>query len=419
MTPAIEPQDRPAWVRHALAGEGGPVYDVARRPFEPDDLEAEARIRAGTDDFGDPTHREPLEILCRALEDEADLHLVGRWRVREVLLRYLENRLRIVEELRRNPSIAGEDVGTPLIVTGSPRAGTSLAHQLLALPPDARSPLAWQVWQPTPPPGPPPWDDDPRRPLADRDVRLSAALDPAFDGMHEQGADLPREDGSLMGVDLRSDLLYAHYPIPSYARWLFADDHRGAVEWHRRTLQILQHGSAAASSPSRWVLKWPGWLQVLPQLLDAHPGTTVVVCHRDPLEMLSSVTSLVTTLRSCHADGVDRSTVAREQADRYAGLLQRHVEDRDAGIPPAAQVVDVHFAELVADPVAVVRRVHEVAGLPFGSEDESRIHALLAARPQGRHGGHRHDFADLGLDRDTERARFAAYQRRFDVPSEA
>jgi hypothetical protein len=239
--------------------------------------------------------------------------------------------------------------------------------------------------------------------------------------MHEQGADLPREDSSLMSVDLRSDLLYAHYPIPSYARWLVADDHRGAIEWHRRTLQILQWspgGSADRAGQGRWVLKWPGWLQVLPQLLDAHPGATVVVCHRDPLEMLSSVTSLVTTLRSCHAEGVDRRTVAREQADHYAGLLQRHVADRANGIPPAAHVLDVHFAELVADPVAVVRRVHEVAGLPFGADDEGRIHTLLAARPKGRHGGHQHDFADLGLDRDTERARFADYQRRFDVPSE-
>jgi hypothetical protein len=319
-----------------------------------------------------------------------------------------------VEELRRNPAIAGEDVGAPLVVTGSPRAGTSLMHQLLALPPDARSPLAWQVWQPTPPPGPPPWDADPRRPLADRDVRLSAALDPAFDGMHEQGADLPREDGSLMGVDLRSDMIYGHYPVPSFARWLFADDHRSAIEWHRRVLQVLQYGAG----PGRWVLKWPGWLHVLPQLLEAHPQATVVVCHRDPLEMLSSVTSLLTTLRSCHAEGVDRRAVAREQADHYAALLAKHVADRDAGVPPAGQVVDVHFAELVADPVAVVRRVHGVAGAPFGPDDEARITALLAARPRGRHGGHEHDFASLGLDADVERERFALYQRRFDVPSE-
>ena len=125
------------------------MYEVADRPLDPDELVAEARIRAGSDDLGEPTYLEPLEVLCRALEEEANLHLVGRWRVRDVILRNLENRIRIVEALRRDPSIGAEDVGAPIVVTGSPRAGTSLMHQLLSRPPDARAPLAWQVWQPT------------------------------------------------------------------------------------------------------------------------------------------------------------------------------------------------------------------------------------------------------------------------------
>jgi hypothetical protein len=270
------------------------------------------------------------------------------------------------------------------------------------------------VWQPVPPPGPGPWDRDPRRRLAHRDVRLSAAMAPGFDGMHEQGADLPRECATIMGVDLRSDVFTAHYPVPTYTRWLEADDYRSGIEWHRRVLQVIQHGAG----PGRWVLKWPAWLQVLPSLLKAHPEATVVVCHRDPLEMLSSVTSLLTTLRSAHADGVEAHAVAREQADRQLALLTQHMADRDAGIPPSAQVVDVHFADLNDEPIDAVRRVHAAAGLPFTAEDETRIGHHLAAKPRGRHGGHRHDFAAIGLDRDVERERFAAYQARFDVPSE-
>ena len=406
--------ERPAWVQHALAGEGGPVYDGAERPFDPDDLECEASIRAGSTDFGEPTHYEPLQVLCRSLDAEANLHVVGRWRAREVILKHLENRLRIVEAMKRAPSIAREDIGAPIVVTGSPRAGTSVLHQLLSLSPGTRAPLAWQVWQPVPPPGPEPWDGDPRRRLAHRDVRLSAAMAPGFDGMHEQGADIPRECASIMGVDLRSDVFTAHYPVPSYTRWLEADDYRSGIEWHRRVLQVLQHGAG----PGRWVLKWPAWLQVLPSLMKAYPNATVVVCHRDPLEMLSSVTSLLTTLRSAHADGVDIRDVGRQQADRQLALLTQHMADRDAGIPSPAQVVDVHFADLNDDPVDAVRRVHAAAGIPFTAEDEARITAHLGDKPRGRHGGHQHDFGAIGLDRDRERARFASYQERFGVPSE-
>src|SRR5690348_1666269 len=95
-----DPGARPAWVRHALDGEGGPVFEAATQPFDVDQLLAEAQARAGLSDFGGDTYLEPLIVLTASLDREADLHLVGRWRVREVILRALENRLRITEAVR-------------------------------------------------------------------------------------------------------------------------------------------------------------------------------------------------------------------------------------------------------------------------------------------------------------------------------
>jgi len=42
-----DPGARPAWVRHAIAGEGGPIYGAAAEPFDLDQLRAAARARAG------------------------------------------------------------------------------------------------------------------------------------------------------------------------------------------------------------------------------------------------------------------------------------------------------------------------------------------------------------------------------------
>ena len=42
--------------------------------------------------------------------------------------------------------------------------------------------------------------------------------------------------------------------------------------------------------------------------------------------------------------------------------------------------------------------------------------AHLAARPQGRHGEHRYDFDDLGIDRTAVDAGFARYVEAFHVP---
>jgi hypothetical protein len=408
-----EPPPRPAWVRHALAGEGGPELACAFEPFDADQLVEEACLRAGTG-LDDQSYRVPLDVLVRSIEDEVDLHLVGRWRVREVVLRYLESRARVEACLARDPAIAEHEIAAPIIVTGSPRAGTSIMHELLAAHPDHRAPMAWEYWSPAPSPDPRRHDTDPRIVLADRDVRLTAALVPGFDGMHEQGARIPREDASAMGLDLRSDVLGAHYGVPSYRKLLEADDMRTAYAWHRSVLQVLQH----RFPPRRWVVKWPGHVNHLSVLLETYPGARIVVCHRDPVAMLSSVTSLVASLRWAHCETVDFVATAREQADVFGEQCDRLLAWRTRSRVDPNRVVDVRFDELVVDPAGVVAAVYEQLEIPVTADAASRVAALLAAKPRGRHGGHEHSFADLGLDLAEQRTRFAAYQEHFGIRSE-
>jgi hypothetical protein len=401
-------------VRHAIEGEGGPELAFAAEPFDADQLVAEARFRAGADDLGGDSYRAPLEVLVRSLEDEADLHIVGRWRVREVILRSLENRIRLTACLGDDPSIEAGRIETPLVVSGSPRAGTSIMHELLAQDPGHRAPMAWEYWSPAPPPRPVTYDDDPRIPLADRDVRLTAALAPMFDGMHEQGARIPREDGSAMGVDLRSDLLGAHYPVRSFSDYLAADDMRTAYAWHRRVLQVLQHHFP----PRTWVMKWPGHVNHVPVMLETYPDARMVVCHRDPLAMLSSVTSLIATLLWAHSNHVDYPALAREQADVLARQCDRLLAARTSGALEPSRVFDVRFDEFVADQVGTVVAAYEHFGMELRPEVQRRVRQHLDAKPRGRHGGHEHTFDELGLDRDEQRARFAEYQEYFGIESE-
>ena len=207
---AWEPGPRPLWVQHVLAGEGGPVFDAAAAPLVVDDLLGEATVRAGSTDFGSDDFLEPLGVLIDSLETEANLHLVGRWRVREVILRALENRLRCLAAVAADPGIGDERIVEPLIVCGSPRAGTSLMHQLLSRDARARAPLAWEYWSPAPSPQPATWASDPRIASANRDLRIAASLSPGLDGIHEQGALLPREDGTATMPCFRSDVYGAH-----------------------------------------------------------------------------------------------------------------------------------------------------------------------------------------------------------------
>jgi hypothetical protein len=409
-----DPGPRPAWVQHAIDGEGGPVYELAATPLVVDELLAEARVRAGLDDYGGADFLEPLDVFVRSVEEEAGLHVVGRWRVREVLLRSLENRLRITAYVASDPGVLDEPIVAPVVVTGSPRAGTSIMHELLALLPGMRAPLAWEYWWPAPPADPAD-DDDPRIPLANRDVRLSASLAPAFDGMHEQGARVPREDPSAMLISFRSDVLAAHYPTPSYGAWLARCDMRPAYEMHRLVLQILQRRHRDGRT---WVVKAPGHLASLDLVLELHPEARIVICHRDPLAMISSVTSLTATLRWAHAATVDYRALAAENMATFGRNLGRMLEVRRRGVLDDDNCVDVRFGDFVEDQAGTVAAIAARFGLPFDDTLGAAVSAHLEAKPQGRHGGHAHSFDDLGLDAAAERQRFAEYQERFAIRSE-
>ena len=69
-------------------------------------------------------------------------------------------------------------------------------------------------------------------------------------------------------------------------------------------------------------------------------------------------------------------------------------------------------------PIDLTDGVYERIGASLTPDAEQRMRSYLEARPRERHGRHEYAFADTGLDREEMRARFAAYQNRYAVPSE-
>jgi hypothetical protein len=51
--------------------------------------------------------------------------------------------------------------------------------------------------------------------------------------------------------------------------------------------------------------------------------------------------------------------------------------------------------------------------MPFTTGAEAAMRAHVADAPQGKHGTHRYDLADFGLDEEQVGERFAAYLDRF------
>jgi hypothetical protein len=98
-------------------------------------------------------------------------------------------------------------------------------------------------------------------------------------------------------------------------------------------------------------------------------------------------------------------------------MLHACAEDHD--VLPDAQTIDVHFDEFMADDMAMVRRVYDLAGQPLDERSCSAMAAFMASHPRGRHGAVVYDLDEFGLDHDERRKALSFYTERFGVSLES
>lgn len=405
-----QPGPRPDWVQ-ALHQ----VTDPSWIRLEAEEIADEARQRTGLSDFGGEDFWEPYRIFVAALQEEAQLHTLGRLIVRDDLSNWLQNRLEMTEWRKRHPEIGEQAVEAPIFITGLPRTGTSILHELLAQDPGHRAPLHWEVRHPCPPPETATFASDPRIEHAGRQVRLWTEIVPEYDSMHELGGAIPVECIQLTAHEFRSDELMGRHLVPSYAAWFSQCDLVPAYAFHKRMLQHLQWRCPG----DRWVLKAPSHLGQLAALLAVYPDARIVFTHRDPLKVLPSVASILYSTAWVRSDAVDPEAVLGWfTGETCAYLLERMTSLRDSGALRPEQCIDVRYADMAREPFGTLAGVYDHFGLEYTGAVESRMRAYLDAKPKGKHGEHRYSFDDTGLDLDAERERFRAYYDRYDVPIE-
>ena len=415
---AWTPHPRGAWVDDLAAfGRGLGDDGASMVSLRADDLLAAATEATGLDDVGDPWFRDPLDHLCAALDDEAQLHLPGRIRARAELQVILQNRLRLVDLWKREPVIADQQVTAPIIVTGLGRSGTTLLHELLGCDPDNRAPRLWEFTDSVPPTNDAERADDhnPRATRSDQQVVVMNEMVPAFTTMHDNRGYLPTECIFAFAHQFSSDMFTGLYNVGGYTIWRSTIDQSPIYEWHRRMLQTWQWGSPT----HRWVLKAPSHLSSLALVFATYPDARVVITHRDPLRVMGSLADMMATLHWMHSDHVDHEILVMFLSMGLELQMNEVTAERDSGSLPTDQIRDVVYRDLVADPLGVVTRLYDSWGLEVSPAFRSALEAYVEAHHTHRGGGgHDYSFADTGLVLDEHRPLVADYQARFDVPSE-
>ena len=374
------------------------------------DLMAEAEASVGHGDFGNPQLIRGLAVLVESINDEAALTDAGAAAQRQRILGLLANRLRVQQALAERPEIRKERIDAPIVIVGLPRTGSTLTHRLLASDPAHTAMLWWEGRHPAMLSGEKRGEPTERRRLGKAEVEAVLAASPEAMNIHPwdfEGAD---EEVLLIEHSFHSTVPEAHMRLPSYSRWVEAQDHRPVYRDLLAMLQCLQWQTPGRAG-KRWVLKSPHHLGYLAALLEVFPNAKIIHTHRDPFETVPSFCSMCVNLAAPLTHTPDAQAIG-------AHWLRKLSRNLKAAMQVATQrpnsFLDLHYQDMVRDPGAQMAQIYEFVGEPFTVEAQA---AMRDHQEDDAHQAEAHvyDLADYGLSPAQVEALFGAYVERYQL----
>jgi hypothetical protein len=386
--------------------------------LDADALVDEARQKAGLESFGaDESFREGLSVLTDSLEREADLNAVGRGTQHARIVDSLATRLTVESYFERHPEILEEDLGDPVVIVGLMRTGTTRLHRLLGAGEAFRVARWWEVRYPAPFPGSDWRTDDPRVAAAHEEVRMTLEAVPILETVHPWDAEGADEEVMLVEHTFQSWIPESAAHVPSYVKWLDAQDLTSSYRYLAKLLQFIQwqqkqSGRAGdESGPKRWILKSPFHLAYVDALFEVFPGLRILQTHRDPLETIPSGASMYRALRALNCDEVDAHACGAQVRDRFRWALERCMRSRDARSQDG--FLDVDFRAVGRNPIGEARRVYDWLGLAWTDDAEARMSQWMKDNAREKRAAHEYGLDEFGFSETSLAADFAEYRERY------
>lgn len=387
--------------------------DAARTDAVFGKMTAKARQETGTVDMEltdeDAVILDSLRFLLRCWADTPGLSGVGWRSAKDMVAARIANLLTVRRVQAEHPHIRDLPVERPIFVLGLPRTATTLTQHIIAGSESARSPYLWEMYylglEPTA-------EERARRiKQTQRRLDMTLLLSKSWSSIHPTNAEWPEEDYWLK---FHAVFHCTVAPLAGYLDWYQgAYDRDTDFRFIRDSLQVLQAGRPHR----RWVLKHPGNIFNLDSILRVFPDAQIVLTHRDPNTVMSSLCSMVENLHRIHLKrrAVDREAIGRTWLRLLSEGIERSRKVRtDSGSPQS--FVDVKYHLLTGSPHTYVPELFERLGLPWGPVDLARLDEQLTRTGQGagRDGvrRHEHSLAAYGLSADdVDRAFGADYMR--------
>ncbi len=194
--------------------------------------------------------------------------------------------------------------------------------------------------------------------------------------------------------------------MPSYADWLLDADLTSTYLYERRVLKLLQWGEPVRP----WRLKTPTHVLFLDSLDRVFPDARFVMTHRDPTDVMLSVSDVYADIAGRFTDHLDRPYLAQLNVEHWSVGMRRAIAFRDQGADH--RFYDIDFRAMQADPIGEVQGLYDWLGEPVTNEFEAGMQRWWAENSATREPSSPTDPALFDLDLDAIRPKFADYVER-------
>ncbi len=409
-----------AWIRRNR--EGWP-YPVPQGRLDFDGLVGRAETYA--ERMGVPFEATYPEWMLAGLKHLVDALKSPEARLQETrlshvaygLTRALRNNAALARERHRHPEIEREQIRQPIFIVGINRTGTTFLHRLLSRDSRFWALRRYELTEPVLPNGEystvAGTAEDPRRAYAEQLLGATNVVG-ALAGLHRTDIDEPEEDLWILWLTFSTWIFSAAYHVPNYGRWLAEAESRNAYAHHQRVMQhyTWQRRKRELRGQRHWLLKMPFHLKELEALVETYPDAVFIQTHRDPVEVMGSWNSIVERIRGFSAEQRPPHETGPEQLAFMSGMLNNAMRFRASRPSLDDRWVDVRYADLVDDPMAVVRDIYARFDWPLEpmAVDEMQNWLTLQEEQRRLEPGHEYMLEDYGLTQKTVNEAFEPYR---------
>lgn len=380
--------------------------------FNPDNIVRDARAVTGLEHFASDWYREPLERMCWSLENESKLNPLGRVLMRQRLVDVLSCQLRVEDFCRRFPEIRDEQIKEPLFIVGLPRTGTTMLHRTIAADPRMFAPLWYEVRFPAPDAD---WDfksPDPRIARATAEMDQMLASSPELTAIHPMDPVGPDECIMLLEQSFFSYNAEAMANMPSFGAWIEKQDHTPGYEYLKLLIQFLQwQKKRNGQSGERWALKAPHHIHFMDLVFRVFPDAKVVQTHRDPVQTIPSLVSLIYACWIIYSNETDPTEAGHQWARKFSDGMRRALGVRDE--VGADRFLDLWFKDTVSQPLKQVEKIYEFIGMDLTDEAKREMEAWQEFNKRELRPPHEYTLEEFGFTEESLADLFVEYRQRF------